>query len=66
MRMALGLDDYKKTPWEAEMPITQDRMNNLEGGVYVNREALKQLDSAITEQGNNITTLSTNVDTKLN
>jgi hypothetical protein len=38
--MALNLDDYTKTQWEPKMPITESRMNKLEEGVYVNREAL--------------------------
>ena len=29
------------------MPITQGRMDNLENGVYVNREAIKSLDSTV-------------------
>ena len=64
--MALDLKDYNKTLWAPTMPITEDRMNKLEEGVYVNREALQSLDNTVTTQGNAITTLNTNVDTKLN
>ena len=64
--MALDLETYNKTPWEPKMPITKDRMDKLEDGVYVNREALKSLDSTVTTQGNAITTLNTDVSTKLN
>ena len=45
--MALDLQDYTKTEWAPEMPITQERMENLEAGVYVNREALKSLDGSV-------------------
>jgi hypothetical protein len=38
--MALDLPVYTKTVWAAEMPITADRMNNLEDNVKVNRDAL--------------------------
>ena len=45
--MALDLQDYTKTEWAPEMPITQERMENLENGVYDNREALQSLDEAV-------------------
>ena len=45
--MALDLKDYTKTEWAPEMPITQERMENLENGVYDNREALQSLDNNV-------------------
>lgn len=45
--MALNLEQYTKTQWIAEMPITADRMDNLEEGVRVNRDALINHDSVI-------------------
>ena len=45
--MALNLDDYTRTQWEPKMPITESRMNKLEEGVYVNREALQELDTSV-------------------
>lgn len=36
--------DYIKSQWAPGMPITQARMDNLEAGVYVNREAIQSLD----------------------
>jgi len=44
----MALDDYKKTLWAPTMPITEDRMNKLEEGVEVNRNALKSLDNTVT------------------
>ena len=45
--MALDLPVYTKTVWAAEMPITADRMNNLEDNVKVNRDALINHDQVI-------------------
>jgi len=32
--------DYIKTDWSPGMAITEGRMDNIETGVYVNREAI--------------------------
>lgn len=56
--MALNLDSYDKTQWEPTMPITQDRMNKLENGVYVNREAIKSLDSTVDSATSSIQSLN--------
>ena len=48
--MAISNDaqqDYVKSQWAPGMPITQARMDNLETGVYVNREAIQALDTDI-------------------
>lgn len=57
--MALNLDSYGKTQWEPTMPITQGRMDNLENGVYVNREAIKSLDSTVDSATSSIQSLNT-------
>ena len=57
--MALNLDSYGKTQWEPKMPITQGRMDNLENGVYVNREAIKSLDSTVDSANSSIQSLNT-------
>lgn len=57
--MALNLQDYEKTSWEPKMPITQDRMNKLENGVEVNREALQSLDDSVTQNTNALSNAAT-------
>lgn len=65
--MALNLEDYNKTSWVPEMPITQDRMDNLETGVKVNRDALKSLDDTVNGTGaNSMNTKITNLQTAVN
>jgi hypothetical protein len=32
--------DYNKTDWSPGMPITEGRMDNIETGIDVNREAI--------------------------
>lgn len=61
--MALDLPVYTKTVWAAEMPITADRMNNLEDTVKANRDALishdeviDSLDTRISDRVNLVTT----------
>lgn len=61
--MALDLPVYTKTVWAAEMPITADRMNNLEDTVKVNRDALinhdqviDSIDTRISDRVNLVTT----------
>lgn len=61
--MALNLDSYGKTQWEPKMPITQGRMDNLEDGVYVNREAIKSLDSSTDSNTTNIGNIQSDIGT---
>ena len=62
--MALNLQDYDKTPWAPKMPITQDRMEKLEEGVYVNREALQSLDDSVTTIDANISTINSGLEAR--
>ena len=62
--MALNLNDYEKTPWEPKMPITKDRMDKLEEGVYVNREALQSLDNSVITIDNSITTINSGLEAR--
>ena len=68
--------DYQKTSWAPGMPITQERMTNIEDNVYINREAIQALDT-ITDSntsiignrpasGYNDQTIWQAIDTKLN
>jgi len=43
--MPLYLSDYKPVQWSENMPITADRMNNLETGVDQNRDSIIELAS---------------------
>jgi len=63
-KMALNLQDYDKTPWAPKMPITQDRMEKLEEGVYVNREALQSLDDSVTTIDANISTINSGLEAR--
>lgn len=62
--MALNLNDYEKTPWEPKMPITKDRMDKLEEGVYVNREALQSLDNSVTTIDNSISAINSGLEAR--
>jgi len=53
----MALESYTSTNWTAKMPITADRMNNIETGVYENREAIKTLDTASGNAASAITDL---------
>lgn len=59
--MALDLKPYEKTQWTPTMPITKDRMDNLEDGVYVNREALKSLDTAVTNNDTSLASINSGI-----
>lgn len=55
--MAISEDasrDYQKTSWAPGMPITQERMTNIEDNVYINREAIQALDNELTTNTSNI------------
>ena len=67
--MAISEDasrDYNKTDWSPGMPITEGRMDNIETGIDVNREAIQALDTALTTNvstiGSQITALNSTVD----
>ena len=59
--MALNLADYTPTQWVAELPITAGRMNNLETGVNVNREAIQSLDSSTTSLESQVSQISSGI-----
>lgn len=53
-----NFEDYAKTQWVPTMPITANRMNKIETGVYENREAIQQLDSVLDQQISNLQGIS--------
>ena len=58
--------DYVKTDWSPGMPITEGRMDKIEQGIYINREAIQALDIDVNGQdgvSSKVTTLTDGIGT---